>query len=166
MLSIDYELSVPGFRENEIDSETLVRAYRANLEIKVTNDGQMSLYKLNVRPVLELYVGQDKPILLSQFDAQTIDQIAPKTMMPLTFSITTNHPGLVAVAIHVTDAADNAVMAKRQNETAYQQLPVRWWFHVIDDISIETLKALKTLIAQKQRATGKPKIKSLKEVKK
>ncbi len=155
MLSIDFELSVPGFKGNEIGFGTLVRVNRANLQIKVTNDGQTSLYKLNVRPVLESYVGQDKPILFSQFDAQTIDQIAPKTMMPLTFTIWAQFPGLVAVAIYVTDAANNAVMAKRQNETAYQRLPVRWWFHVADNISVETLRALKTLKAQQPKENKK-----------
>ncbi len=166
MFSVGYELSVLGFPPSEIGYNTLVRVNPANLQINLTNDGQMSLYKLNVKPVVESYVGLDKPILFRQLNAQIIDQIAPKTMVPLTFSIWVDFPGLVAVAIYVTDATNNAVMIKRQNETAYEQKPVRWWFHVVDNISIETLRAIKTLKAQKQRAMGKPKTKSLKEVKK
>ncbi len=157
MLSLGHELSVPGFSSSEIGSDTLVRAKPAIMQIKLTNDGQRSLYKLNVKPVVESYVGQDKPILFLWLDAQIIEQIAPKTMVPLTFRIRAHLPGLVAVAIHISDATNNAVMIKRQNETAYQQSPVRWWFHVVDNISVETLKALKTLVAQKQRDAEKPK---------
>ena len=51
MLSIDYELSVPGFSSSEIGYGTFVRAKPANLQINVTNDGQRSLYKLNVKPI-------------------------------------------------------------------------------------------------------------------
>ena len=166
MLSLDFELSVPRFPSSEIGFWTLVRAKPANLQVNVTNDGQRSLYKLNVKPVLESYVGQDKPILFSQYDAQTIDQIAPKSMLPLTFTIQAFFPGLVAVAINVTDANNNPIMAKRQTDTAYQQLPVRYWFHVIDNISIEILRTLKTLVTQKQKDAGKPKAKRLQEAKK
>jgi hypothetical protein len=155
MLSIDYELSVPGFRENEIGSGTLVRAYRTDLQIKVTNDGQTSLYKINVTPALESYVGQDKPMLFLWLDKQIIDEIPPKSMVPLTFPIWANYPGLVAVAVYITDATGNVVKAKRQTGTAYQELPVRWWFHVIDDISIETLRVLKALAAKKAEETKK-----------
>ncbi len=155
MLSLGYELSVPGFPRSEIGFETLVRAKPANLQVNVTNDGQMSLYKLNVKPVVESYVGQDKPILFGQRDAQIIEQIAPKAMIPLTFRIWAIFPGLVAVAIYVTDSNNNAVMAKRQTETAYEQSPVRWWFNVIDNISIEILRALKTLKAPKPKERKK-----------
>jgi hypothetical protein len=119
-----------------------------------------------VKPVVESYVGQDKPILFWQQDAQIIEQIAPKTMVPLTFRIWAHNPGLVAVAIHITDATNNVVMAKRQNETAYEQAPVRWWFHVVDNISVEILMALKALVAQKQKDAEKPKTKKPKEKKK
>ncbi|MBI4180729.1 MAG: hypothetical protein HY528_02250 [Chloroflexi bacterium] len=166
MLSLDSEFSVPGFKVTEIGYRTLVRARLANLQINVTNDGQMALYKLNVRTVIESYVGQDKPILFNQRDAQIIDQIAPKTMMPLTFKISTSFPGLVAVAVYVTDSNNNAVMAKRTNEKAYEQSPVRYWFYVVDDISVETLRAIKALVAQKRKDAEKPKTKRLKEAKK
>lgn len=155
MISLYFELSVPGFQENEIGLGTLVRAKPANLKINVTNDGPRSLYKLNVRPVLESYVGLDKPILFLWSDAQIIEQIAPKAMVPLTFRVWPNFPGLVAVAIHITDETKNAVMAKRQNETAYAQLPVRWWLHVVDNISVEILRALKTLKAQQPKEKKK-----------
>ncbi len=155
MLSIDYELAVPGFKVNEIGSGTLVRVNPANLQINVTNDGSGSLYNLSVKPVVESYVGQDEPLLFWRGGAQVIDQIASKAMVPLTFSIRTNYPGLVAVAIYVTDATGNTVMTKRPNETAYQQSPVRWWFHVVDNISVQTLRALRALAAQKPKETKK-----------
>ncbi len=155
MLSLAFELSVPGFKSSEIGPGTLVRAKPANLQIKLTNDAQTPLYKLNVKPVLESYIGQDKPILFLWSDTQIIEQIAPKAMVALTFIIRAYFPGLVAVAINVTDTANNAVMAKRQHETAYQQTPVRWWFHVVDNISVEILRALKTLKAQQPKEKKK-----------
>ena len=80
-----------------------------------------------------------------------VDQIPPKSMVPLTFSICAHFPGVISVAVYVTDSNNNNVMAKRQNETTYQQLPVRWWFHVVDNISIEILESLKTLVAQERK---------------
>ncbi len=126
------------------------------MKINLTNDGLMTLHKLNVKPVIESYIGQDEPKLFQWLDAQIIEHIAPKTMIPLTFRIRAHFPGLVAVAVYVTNGT-NTVMAKRQNETAYEQEPVRWWFHVADNISVETLKALKTLVAQRQKDAEKPK---------
>jgi hypothetical protein len=155
VLSIDYEISVPAFKKNEIGLGTLVRAYPADLQIKLTNDGQTSLYKLNVRPVLESYVGQDKPMLFLWSDKQVIDELPPKSMVPLNFRIWASYPGLVAVAVYITDAASNVVQAKRQTEPAYKQEPVRWWFHVIDDISIETLRALRALAEREPKETKK-----------
>lgn len=155
MLSIGYELSVPGFKVDEIGYDTLVRCNSANFQIKLTNEAQTSLYKLNVRPVIESYVGQDKPILFLQSDTKTIEQIPPKGMVPLTFSIWANCPGLVAVAIYVTDSTNKAVIAKRPEETAYKQLPVRYWFHVVDNISVEILRTLKTLKVQQPKEKKK-----------
>jgi len=146
MLSIGYQLSVPGFPQDEIGFGTLVRVHVANLNMTVTNDGETSLYKINVRPVIESCVGQEKPILFLQSTTQVIEMLPPKSMVPLTFAIWPHFPGLVAVAIHITDATNDAVMAKREGEKEYQKLPVRWWFHVVDNISIETLRALKTLV--------------------
>ena len=152
MLSIDYELSVPGFKTKEIGYATLVRSYDANLELQLANDGQTYLRKLKVKPVIESYIGQDKPILFLSMEEKIVDQIPPKSMVPLTFGIWPHFPGLVSVAVHITDANNNAVMAKRESETTYQKEPVRWWFYVVDNISIEILKTLKTLGAQKQKA--------------
>ncbi len=151
MLSLDYELSVPGFNTNEIGVQTLVRVNAANLRIQLSNDGQTYLRKLKVKPVVESHIGQDKPILLLSVKEKKIKEIPPKGMVPLTFSIWPNFPGLVSIAVYITDADDNAVMAKRQVETTYQRLPVRWWFHVVDNIYIEILKTLKTLVAQKRK---------------
>ena len=166
MLSMDYELSVPGFKTKEIGHQSLVRAHNANLKIRLTNDGQTNLRKLKVEPVVESYIGQDRPMLFLSLDEQTIDEIPPKSMISLTFRIWVNYPGLVAVAVHITDANNNAVMAKRESETTYQEQPVRWWFHVVDNVSVEILKTLRTLVAQKQKDSEKPKTKSPKGVKK
>ena len=153
MLSIDHDLSVPGFKRKEIGVGTLVRVHDANLEIQLTNDGQTYLRKLKVKPVIESYVGQNKPILFLYMDEEIIDEIPPKSMVSLTISIWHNFSGLASVAVHITDANDNVVMAKRQNETTYQKSPVRWWFHVVDNISIEILEALKTLVAQERKVS-------------
>ena len=155
MLSIDYQLSVPGFKVSEIGSGTLVRVNSANLHINVTNDGSGSLYNLNVKLVLESYVGQDKPTLFLQSATKIIDEVPPKGLVPLTFRIRPHFPGVVAVAIYVTDATGNTVMAKRPKETAYEQSPVRYWFYVVDNISVQTLRALKALAAQKPKETKK-----------
>jgi hypothetical protein len=155
MLSLDYELSVPGFPSSEIGGQTLVRAYPANIKIFITNDGQRSFYNLNVQSVLESYVGLDKPLLFKWSDAQILKKITPQTMVPLTFSLWTSYPGLIAVAIHITDSTNNAIMVKRQNETSYKQEPVRWWFYVVDNISIEILKALKALKVQQPKEKKK-----------
>ncbi len=152
MLSMGFELSVPGFKTKEIGHESLVRAHNANLKILLTNDGQINLTKLKVKPVIESYIGQDKPILFLSMEEKIVDQIQPKSMVPLTFGIWPHFPGAISVAVYVTDSNNNDLMAKRQNETTYQQLPVRWWFHVIDNISIEILESLKTLVAQEQKA--------------
>ena len=55
----------------------------------------------------------------------------------------------------MTDAANNAVMAKRVTESSYEQGPIRWWFNVIDNISIETLRALKELVAAQREGMKK-----------
>ena len=151
MLSIDHDLSVPGFKRKEIGVGTLVRVHDANLEIQLTNDGQTYLRKLKVKPVIESYVGQNKPILFLYMDEEIIDEIPPKSMVSLTISIWHNFSGVVSVALYITDANDKAVMAKRQRDTTYQGLPVRWWFNVVDNISIEILRTLKTLVAQNEK---------------
>ena len=155
MLSINYELSVPKFTAKEIGYLTLVRSYDANLTIELTNDGQRTLSKLSVRLVIESYVGQDKPSLFVRRDGQTIEQIRPQNMVPLTFDISSNFPGLVSVAIYVTDASNNAVMSKREEETSYNESPVRYWFHVIDNIPIETLRVLRSLLTKAQENKSK-----------
>lgn len=151
MLSVDYELSVPGFRASEIGHQTIVRVHNANIQIQLINNGQTYLRKINVKPVVESYIGQNRPMLFLSLDEQMIDEIPPKSMISLTFRIWANYPGLVVVAVHMTDANNNAVMAKRESETTYQEQPVRWWFHVVDNVSVEILKTLKTLVAQKQK---------------
>ena len=152
MISIDYDLSVKDFSSKEIGYATLVRTRPGELQIKLTNDGQMLLRKLTVRLAIETYVGQEKPQLFRWLNQQ-VDEIPPKSMVPLSFRIMPIYPGLLSVAIYVTDANNNAVMAKRTTESSYEQAPVRWWFHVVDNIEIETLRALKELL-KAQRGKG------------
>lgn len=155
MISIGYQQVVPGFPVKEIGTGTLVRAYEAKLQIAVTNDGQVILRGLSVRPVLESYIGQEKPQLFQWSNAKVISEIPPKGMVPLEFTFLPVFPGLVSTAFYVTDTANNAVMAKRKTDSSYQQAPVRWWFHVADDISVETLRVLKKLAAARREGTKK-----------
>ena len=148
MLSLSYELSVAAFPRDKIGVDTLVRSYPAKFQINVTNDGETRLRNISVRPILQSYIGQEKPMLFTSLAPQTIEELPRKSTISLAFDIYPNFPGLVAIAIHTTDASAAIVKSKRQEERAYQELPVRWWFHVIDDISIETLGVLKDLAKQ------------------
>lgn len=150
MISIDYEFSVKEFSTTEVGHMTFVRAYKSKFQFDVTNDGTKSLRGLNIRPVLESYVGQEKPQLFQWLDTQVIEEIAPKGMVPIKCEFWPFYPGLVSVALYVTDSNNKAVMAKRKTGSDYKEEPVRWWFHVADDISVETLRALKKLVARKE----------------
>ena len=154
MLSMDYSLTVKGFSSKEIGHSTLIRTQRCSLQIQLTNDGQVLLGKLSVRLAIESYVGQEKPQLFQWVKEQVIE-IPSKGMVPLTFRLSPVFPGLLSVAVYVTDAANNAVMAKRSTDTSYEPGPVRWWFHVIDNISIETLRTLKELVAAQRKGMKK-----------
>jgi len=154
MLSIDYTLTVKGFPQKEIGYATLVRTEYGTLHVKLTNDGQVLLSKLKVRLAVESYVGQEKPQLFQWLKEQVTD-IPPQGMVPLTFRIMPVYPGLLSVAVYVTDATNNAVIAKRDTESSYERGPVRWWFHVVDNISIETLRALKGLVAAQREGMNK-----------
>ena len=147
MISIDYHLVVPGFSQQEIGYGTLVRSHLGKVQLAVTNDGLVILRGLSIRPALESYVGQEKPQLFQWSDTQVIREIPPKGMVSLEFTFRSMFPGLVSIAFYLTDAANNAVMAKRKTDSSYAQAPVRWWFHVVDDISLQTLRALKALAA-------------------
>lgn len=155
MLSIDYELTVPGFSSQDIGYLTFVRGERAKFQVQINNDSRYNVSKLNVKIILESYVGQIKPILLLQPEPQIIDSIPPKNMIPLTFELYPNFPGLVAVSVHVTDSSDNIIKTKRITDKSYKESPVRWWFHVIDNISVETLRALKQLVKQGSKGAKK-----------
>lgn len=155
MISISYHLVVPGFSQKEIGFMTLVRSHSGKFQIDVTNDWTEPLRGLSVRPVLESYVGQEEPQLFHWADMQVIEEIPPKGMAALEFTFRPRFPGLVSVAFYVTDAAKNAVMAKRKTDSAYVQAPVRWWFHVADDISVETLRALRKLVSVGGKETKK-----------
>jgi len=155
MLTIDFDLSVPGFSTNEIGSLTLVREKRANFEIQITNDSQTPVSKLNVKLNLESYVGQIKPILFIRPDPQIINSIPPKSMVPLTFELYPVFPGLVAISVHVTDSSSQIIKIKRPTDKSYQNPPLRWWLHVVDNVSIETLRTLKRLVKQRSEGTKK-----------
>jgi len=151
---MDYDLTVKGFSLKEIGYATLVRTQSGTLHVKLTNDGQVLLSKLKVRLAVESYVGQEKPQLFQWREAQ-VTEIPPEGMVPLTFRFRPVYPGLLSVAVYVTDAVNNAVMTKRVTETSYEQGPVRWWFHVVDNISIETLRALEELVAVQRKGMKK-----------
>jgi hypothetical protein len=148
MISIDYNVNTPGFPTKEIGYGTLVRAFESKFQCDVTNDGPKPLLRLNVRPVLESYVGQEKPQLYQWSNTQVIEAIPPNGMASIKFEFVPNYPGLVSVALYVTDAANKAVMTKRKTDSSYEEAPVRWWLHVIDDISLETLRELRKLMAK------------------
>lgn len=152
MISIDYKLDVTKFSVKEIGHMTLVRAYKSKFKFDVTNDGPKRLRGLNIRPVLESYVGQERPQLFQWLDTQVIEEISPKGMVPIECEFWPWYPGLVSVGLYVTDSTNKAVMAKRKTGSDYKEEPVRWWFHVADDISVETLRALKELVARKEEA--------------
>jgi len=154
MLSMDYDLTVKGFSPKEIGYATLVRTEYGTLHVKLTNNGQVLLSKLKIRLAVESYVGQEKPQLF-QWLKEQVTEIPPQGMVPLTFRIMPVYPGLLSVAVYVTDATNNAVMAKRDTESSYERGPVRWWFHVVDNISIETLRALKGLVAAQREGMNK-----------
>jgi len=155
MLSIDYALSIPGFSTKEIGYQTLVRAERADLEVQITNDLRSTVSKLNVKIILESYVGQIKPILFMQSDPRIVSTIPSKGMIPVIYNIYPTFPGLVAISIHVTDSFNNVVKAKRTTEESYKESPVRFWFHVLDNVSVETLRALKKLVKQQLKGARK-----------
>lgn len=155
MLSIDSALSVPGFSTKEIGYFTLVRGKRANFEIQITNDSNSHVSKLNVKITLESYIGQIKPMLFKQDDPQVIDSIPPKGMVPLTFELYPTFGGLIATAIHITDSLNKNIMIKRITDGSYKESPLRWWWNVADDISVETLRTLKQLVKQGSRGAKK-----------
>lgn len=148
MLSFDYELSVPGFSAREIGLVTLVRSKAAKLEVHITNDSSVSVSKMKVKILFESYIGQPKVQLVMQSEPQIINTLPQKGMVPLTFQLRPFFPGLVSVAVIVTDSFDKTIKAKRSNEDSYKESPVRWWFHVEDNISVEILRTLKKLLKQ------------------
>lgn len=149
MISVSYDTTVTGFSIEEIGYATLVRSYDCKVKFNVTNDRQVALRKLSARAVLESYVGQEKPLLFSWVKPQVIKEIPPKGTVSIEFEFSPTFPGLVSVALYVTDADNKAVKAKRETSSTYEEAPVRWWFHVIDDISFEILMALRELMAKK-----------------
>ena len=154
MLSIGHTLTVKDFPTKEIGYATLVRSKTGSVQINLTNDGQVPTGNLSVRLAMESYVGQEKPQLF-QWREERVIEIPAKGMVPLAYLIKPIFPGLISIAVYVADAVNNAVMVKRDTDTSYDQGPVRWWFHVIDNISIETLKALKELVAAHKKGMEK-----------
>ena len=140
MLSLSYVLSVPDFKEDEIGVQTLVRVHFATLQLQIVNDGQTPLRKIHVKPTVESYVGQIKPILFLR-----LEEISPKSLVSVTFNLWPNYPGLLSFAVQITDSHNNAIMAKRRDEKEYTETPVRWWFHVVENVSVEILRTLKKL---------------------
>lgn len=148
MISVSYDLTVPDFPKEEIGYSTLVRGYKGKFKFSLTNDGKVTLRKLNARAVIESYVGQEKPLLFAWANTKVIKEITPKGTESIEFEFIPAFPGLVSVALYLTSAANKTVKAKRKTQSNYEQAPVRWWFHVADDASMEILQALKELIAK------------------
>lgn len=146
MLSIDIDFSIPGYSPKEIGYYTLVRNKRADLDVQLTNDSSRAISNLNVKVLMESNIGQTKPILFKHSDPEIVDSIPSKGMVPLTFYLYPSFPGLVAISVHVTDQHNIPVKVRKADAKSYQETPVRWWFHVADDISVETLRALKKLL--------------------
>lgn len=151
MISIDCNAGVSGFSQKQLGSWTLVRAYRSKFQFNVTNDGRKRLLGLSVRPVMESYLGQEKPFLFQWLDTQVIEAIPPKETVKIECELTPLHSGLVSVALYMTDSTNKAVMAKRKTSSSYDEAPVRWYFHVADDVSVEILKELKRLTARREK---------------
>ena len=151
MISIDCSVNVPSFSLKEIGPWTLVRACRGTFQFDVTNNGSKPLHRINVRAVMESYVGQEKPQLYQWADTQVIDTIPPKNLVPIIFEFTPIFLGSVSVALYVTEADNKAVMVKRKEHSSYEEAPVRYWFHVADDILLEMLKELKILVARGEK---------------
>lgn len=148
MINIECNVAVPGFSQKELGHWTLVRAYESKFRFNVTNDGRKPLRGLRVRPVLESYAGQEKPLLFQWLDTQVIEAIPEKRMAVIECELCPLYPGIASVALYVTDAANKAVMAKREGASSYDEVPVRWWFHVADDTPVEILKELRKLVAR------------------
>ena len=148
MISIDCDVNVPGFSQKDIGYWTLVRACKSKFQFNVTNDGLEPLLGLSVRPVMESYVGQEKPQLFQWLDTEVIEEIPPKGMVPIKCEFWPFYPGLVSVALYMTDSTNKAIMAKRKTDSSYEEASLRWWFHVADDISLEILKELRILTAR------------------
>ena len=136
-----------GRKQSELGNFTLLRAHTTTFNFAVTNEDSTSVEGVTLTPVLEMYVGQATPILFSRLAPKTIKNIAPKGTAKLSFSVYPNFPGVVAVAVSLTNKDGIDIRAKRDTEETYEAKPVRWWFHVLDDISVETLDALKKLLA-------------------
>ena len=151
MISIDSDVNVEGWEKKEIGFWTLVRACPNKFKFDVNNDGPESLHGLNVRPVLESYIGQEKPHLFQWLDTHVIEKIPPKDMVSIECEFWPWYPGLVSVALYVTDSNNKVVMAKRKSGSSYEETPVRWWFHVADDIQLEILRELKKLVARGEK---------------
>jgi hypothetical protein len=151
MISIDCSVNVPGFPSKEIGAWTLVRAYKSTVQFNVVNDGPKPLLKLNARAVMESYMGQEKPQLYQWSDTQIIDTIPANKLVPIKFEFTPVYPGLVSVALYVTDSTDKAVMAKRKVYSSYEEAPVRYWFHVADDTLMEILEKLRILVERGEK---------------
>lgn len=149
MISVNYSINVPDFPKEEVPFAMLIRAHVAKFKFDVTNDGKKTIAKINVRAVLESYVGQDKAQLFQWADTKVIQNAIPTNgMESIEFSFFPFYPGLVSVALYVTDFDNNVVEMKRKSDLNYGTGPVRWWFHVEDDISFETLMLLRRLVAE------------------
>lgn len=151
MISIGIDMNVPDFPKKEVPYGTLVRGHNCKFKVNVTNDGRVTLSNLSVRGVLESYVGQEKPMLFQWADTQVIEALSPRKTVSMEFTLRPFYPGLVSIALYVTDAAKKDVKAKKKTASGYEEAPVRWWLHVADNISLDTLRVLRELVGREKK---------------
>lgn len=147
LLSVEIGWTVPDWKQSQLGDFTLVRGYPAKFNFSVTNEDTTPVAAVTLAPVIESYVGQESPQLFQRLAPRTIKTIAPKGTSKRSFDVYPVFPGVLAVAVSLTDNDGIAIKARRDEQDNFEATPVRWWFHVLDDVSIETLVAVRELLA-------------------
>ena len=155
MLSLDIDWEVQGLPRDlprgHLKKTRLVKDYLTKVRLTISNNGEDIARGVSVSPILESYVGQERPILFVREEERRIKDIRPNRTASLTFDIMPVFPGLVALAVEVKNTEGRFIKAKRESDRSYSEAPVRWWFHVVDNVAIETLSALQGLRAALDR---------------
>ncbi len=144
MFSVSLESNTPDLRR--LGPFTLVRGYRNRFTLTISNDADTIAEAPSVSLILESYVGQQDPILFTRRAPTTLDDVEPHATATIDWDMTPHFPGLAALAVHITNHDGAAAEAKRKDDKEYAATPVRWWFHVADDISVEIRDSLAGLL--------------------